>query len=89
MKISDLRRSVKNKFAIGQKVTLQMNDPERYGGDEITVKILAFYPDFILAETKEYKICFRYHEFLSATVGIEEIFLKCEAIGWHRNIIAS
>ncbi len=84
MKHAEIREIVKSKFHIGQKVTLKLNDAERYGGDKIVVKIIGFYPDNVLVERKGFKESFRYFEFLNGTIGIKEEILINEAEGWHK-----
>ena len=84
MTVTDIRNLVMKKFRIGQKVTLQINDAERYGGDRITVNIMAFYPESVLTERNDIKESFRYFDFLKATIGIEEVVLEKKMDGHHK-----
>ncbi|MDF2844761.1 MAG: hypothetical protein K0R00_3187 [Herbinix sp.] len=83
MTIEQIKHIVRSKFKIGQKVTLTLNVTEKNEGDKIKVKILRFYPNFVLTEKNGTKESFRYWDFLKATDGINPVVVVKPRAGHH------
>jgi hypothetical protein len=85
MTIDSLRRQVKKTYRIGQKITLHTKDNDRHGGIRFTVRILEFYPHYVLTTRKGYKLCFRYYDILRMTNSIYEEEIEEDKAGWHHS----
>lgn len=86
MNSNDYRNMVKGRYKVGQMVSFRIKEADRHGGVEIRVKIIGFYPDFILTERNGCKESYRYLEFLQLTSKMKEEKLKPETVGRHRAV---